>query len=1461
MKSSGFNTIIKRIAKMNKDIISDQNTSADESSIENIGMVNVAENFDCKHIWAFNSGHHGDAFRGNPKFLFIYINYYRPDIYAYWISKNREIVDFIRGLGFNAYYYDSPEAGYIMSKTGVAVNEQVRGLLPFRNDTKYLNLWHGHGFKTCERARIEDDDDLRLDLARKYIKNNEIYRNNMIVTCVNPLQEKYFLTYIGVPERNMLHAGYPRCTYQKKYKRIETFNHDIKGMKGLPEDTLLAAYTPTYRAQNTDSFTDAIPNIEELYRCCEENNILLIFKMHPLMENDAGFISAKEIYGDMPHFLFWDNHDDFYEIMDKIDIAIYDYSSIFNDFLLSGVTHYIRYIYDSENMISAACVNSEEEYYKYTYGNICKSFIDMCNALANITSEFDEDALNKIKTMQWEYSDDDDMDKIISFTMDFEVDNVRYPNLYTFDIFDTLIAREGMMARSIFYAVKDKMEESDLFKYFHDVYRYPEIRLNAERCLREYMRKSQIERNSFHNEISLRQIIERIAESYDLSEEQTNALVNWEEEAEIAAVIPKRKYIEEVKRLIKNGEKVYLISDMYLSHDVIKKMLYKADPILSELPFFLSSDYGVQKSSKLLFFEVYRSFKPYYNFGRWIHTGDNANSDRNQARYFNIETRKIDIPVLNKIELNMAEALDNYNGFCLAAYQMRLREEYINRREEFTIDFIAPLFTSYINWVINDAVKKGIKKLYFVARDGHFLKMAADSIIQNRGLPLTTKYIYASRRVWRIASFVDQVDDEFFSDIGGNFCDINSKEKFIRAAGFESEEEFNKILPQIDISNIDFSDWSKGQPGKRLGHTLSRIDGYLDYLLSKAKDDREIAGKYLIQEVDADESHAFVEFWGRGYNQKCHSRIWNDVLGRKQPVSYYYAKSLFPSDDLCIRNRFTAMSTELYFLEGIFANMPYKSLEKYEETENGIVPVLEKIEYDVELYRAMEDIIPVYASKYAEYSLRDSDRFDHDVFDFLLKYYENNKDDPFIYENFGSLIDSVSMYGDKREFARPYTKKDLELFYAKSPRARNSMSISMSYYRSSEDVRSEYDLMYQLKPGDNVAGSTVLTKNEVNENKKYRKKIDDSLSKANKLKKLYSKACKENQIENTAIILTSFGDEGDNLYTLYKRLISLTSFEVKIIKTKEITNLESFAEELSKASVVIANDNIPFMSSFSYREDTLSIFARTSALPLGKRGHSIKKKLKNEKLYNNILFDMQYDMFEKASDYAMERTIDDYAVERKHIQWLDGSLITDVYFDDVYKYESLEKLYDVFPEAYGKKVILYMPSLRKKDGQSEWLELLDIKEIAKRLSHEFVMAIDCRDRKQMITNCPNILEVDGFSKILNSSISLRRMICAADIIIGDYRDTLLECSLIKKPIFFSGFDWEQKIKDENVLSDIIRDIPFPMVHNAEEFCKYVENVDNYNYSCFEPFKEKYFKYCDGHTADRLLEILKQRDDM
>ena len=77
-----------------------------QTKLENAQALEKAarlyDGIDRDHVWAFISGMAGQDFRGNPKYLFVYINRYRPDIKAYWLCNDEETIDQVRQLGFEA---------------------------------------------------------------------------------------------------------------------------------------------------------------------------------------------------------------------------------------------------------------------------------------------------------------------------------------------------------------------------------------------------------------------------------------------------------------------------------------------------------------------------------------------------------------------------------------------------------------------------------------------------------------------------------------------------------------------------------------------------------------------------------------------------------------------------------------------------------------------------------------------------------------------------------------------------------------------------------------------------------------------------------------------------------------------------------------------------------------------------------------------------------------------------------------------------------------------------------------------------------------------------------------------------------------------------------------------------------------------------------------------------------------
>ena len=209
------------------------------------------------------------------------------------------------------------------------------------------------------------------------------------------------------------------------------------------------------------------------------------------MENDFQYLSIKNMYQDCPQLIFWDNADDIYEIFHKIDLAIIDYSSIFYDMLARGVKHFIRYIFEfdhKENITDFAL-----DYMEMTCGPVCWDFTSLLAAIADYKNISLDQELAGIKKLFWEYAEKYSLNDLIEKATAFSPNESKaLPTLYSFDIFDTLIARSTLQPIGVFWYVQEKIAGStEIFpQYLRD--NYFKIRPWCEKDAREYYKKSQL---------------------------------------------------------------------------------------------------------------------------------------------------------------------------------------------------------------------------------------------------------------------------------------------------------------------------------------------------------------------------------------------------------------------------------------------------------------------------------------------------------------------------------------------------------------------------------------------------------------------------------------------------------------------------------------------------------------------------------------------------------------------------------------------------------------------------------------------------------------------------------------------------------------------------------------------------------------------------------------------------------
>lgn len=1397
-------------------------------------------------VWAFMAGQYSNDFRGNPKYLFLYINEYRKDIKAYWLCSSDEVIQSVQNLGYEAYKIGTLEAEIAMDFTGVLVAEQVKAVIPGGlENAKYLNLWHGvGGVKAVERSLITGG--LTEEIAKKYIEKNAYYRTHELYLAPSAFIEGIAREQLGLDEKQIIRAGYPRNIYQKKYQRVRTFDHDLIGRAGLPEDTRIVAYTPTYRMSGEPFFASAIPDMQALISVCEEQHLLFIFKMHPLSEKEMGFQKAKESFSDCKWLYFWDNKDDFYEIMDQIDLCIMDFSSIFTDFIAVGVRHFLRYAFDFTN----EDLDFPIDYDEATPGRKCLNFEELLLALGTYDSDDIWDDLDRIRKLYWEFDDENSLDRIIDKTVAFAPEQTKYRSLYSFDVFDTLISRKVLAPEGIFYSVRERMKESSEAWPAYLLENYPFIRINAERNVREYYNRSIVERNDEKCEIQFHEIFDRIQTVYGISEQQAKLLAEWEMEAELDNVVPVLNWVEHLKKLKTAGEEVILISDMYLPENFVRKMLAKADPVLEEIPLYLSSTWGSQKSRKSLFLEVYRHYGTEYPFEKWVHYGDNPSSDVKLPRTLNIAANAVEKPEFNLFEQKLVEKAQSYDGYLVAGMLARFRTHHKSMRAYFAYAYISMLFVPYIRWALLSSVQEGKETAYFISRDGHQLKRIADVILEKEQLNLKTKYIYASRRTWRIPSFFDHIDIGFWGQGYGNLARISSYTSLLNALDI-SDECFCEIFPEL----IYLRENEKITPDEnlRLGDIIKSSKKYEEYLLKKASEERVPSCGYLRQEMDMDSPFSVIEYWGRGYTQENFTRLWQYITGRNTATTFYYSRSTLPSDEYNIRRNYTTHSSSQAFIESIFSCIDYKTIEGYFREEGEWKPVITANECDEELFHAMEKFLPEFVRDFYELPIKNRDSIGRTLIDFAITWQEEHREWEYFTEILARQVDSVEMYGAQKEYAPRLTDKLLDRIVKGERRNQVSKCIEMSYHRAMEPVQKRFLNMFQIEQGEDLTSNLKLSETEIKQNATARENYAKQLQQNDERQELYELVCKETEVQNKVICMTE-GKSFDQLEyeSMTKQLSMQEVLEVKLIALGAGKNNQTqLIKEIASAQFIIITHPIAILSDLTLRQDTSLIVLNDTAVHYFKNYLAANRKLRWEDKLAKLRLKNYIKYVVCASENTYAREVEKYGLGEEAKPLLVGNLFTDCYFDEEAVLKAKEKMYEVFPGAYNKKVISYLPYQRERNAKSRYASMLNLRELRDRLSDEYVIALNLMGNAKGLKNEIDIL---GFSVDFTGYLSVRELMMAADIIVADYRDTTFEAAAIGKPVYVTGYD-HLKFDLQNVFCGF-DEMTFGMsVKDSSELADYLTGVRIYDDSNRKKFVEKYLKYCDGHSAERLVRFM------
>lgn len=419
--------------------------------------------------------------------------------------------------------------------------------------------------------------------------------------------------------------------------------------------------------------------------------------------------------------------------------------------------------------------------------------------------------------------------------------------LYSFDIFDTVLYRTVPKSTDIFFLMDRNSVIRSLWKITTP---FSEVRRKTEFWLRRTSR----------GEISVEKIYRAIGEKYTLSEDTQKKLIKEELETEKANSFLHEKAVLKIRNLLQRKEQVILVSDMYWHESEVRELLAEKDDIFSNIPIYVSCDFGVTKKNKQLYELI--SKKLNVPFNAWTHYGDNQISDYKNAKDLGIHAVHTKQGSRYHYERHLPLSIEKRNLYSLIT---RVREQSSGSAFDLGASFAAPMVYQYVLWVIKEADKRGINKLYFVLRDGYILKQVADEIIKKRNLDISTEYLFGSRVAWRFPeTTVEKLKSlSVWDKSNWIFRDPAYAYVPFERLGF-SQDELSSILGTEFCEKVyhSFSDFKAG-----LDKALSNQD-FCDQLNENIKNAGEYLGGYLTKTLDENSNYALVDTNSTGKTQR-----------------------------------------------------------------------------------------------------------------------------------------------------------------------------------------------------------------------------------------------------------------------------------------------------------------------------------------------------------------------------------------------------------------------------------------------------------------------------------------------------------------------------------------------------------------------------------------------------------------
>lgn len=197
---------------------------------------------------------------------------------------------------------------------------------------------------------------------------------------------------------------------------------------------------------------------------------------------------------------------------------------------------------------------------------------------------------------------------------------------------------------------------------------------------------------------------------------------------------------------------------------------------------------------------------------------------------------------------------------------------------------------------------------------------------------------------------------------------------------------------------------------------------------------------------------------------------------------------------------------------------------------------------------------------------------------------------------------------------------------------------------------------------------------------------------------------------------------------------------------------------------------------------------------------------------------------------------------------------TDVFYDKQFSTDAYKKLHQIFPQARGKKVILFAPTFRGRILSAKTADQFSIGMFRQQFLGEYVLLMK---HHPLVKNVPPVPAMyQDFALDVTKTMEIDELLCVSDICISDYSSLIFEFSLFERPLVFFAYDYETFFDWRGFYYPYEELTPGPICRTNQEMIDYIAHIDErFDKQKVIDFREKFMRSCDGHATERILDLV------